>query len=529
MNVLNDNWLFVRYNTGKIKQISIRQAFKDAEKITDIETPTFHNTQVSLYDVPVIQFLSILLLSAYFKPSNKFAAASKQFNAKLTKDGWDDKILTKYFDKWEDRFNLFDGKYPFLQDIRLKSEINNDNKKKKDSDEFAYISRSNLIAPGGNNVLFEHNSATKTSIIDFKPTNDELVYILLYLRSLGTSPMAAQYPYKAMASSASMFIINKGKNLKETIIANCLPLRDSTTDEYYDRPIWELDNPADVINFDITEISKNVLLSTYFLYPIYVRYEDNDIKDIILAKSIKSDAKPVEVDENGKKKKADIITAYDVFNGETRRTLAETYPIYNPWAIRRAEEKNDTITWKYKDWTNDIKLLNLCIEITKHTPSGCGCNLINTDFQANDTVNNVIYYREYDDKKCNIFSFGKYNIDKGILTKLQNEKNHEKAQEFQDMLNNIQNKFFIFKESELPSHCINDCKLQFSKYAEHYFFSTFVKNINKKNCVNEATEDFINEVKKTVKRLEAVTKNPLKYAEAYRKFCGSLNKLKEGT
>ena len=62
MNVLNDNWLFVRYNTGKVKQISVRQAFLDAEKIKDIETPTFHGTTVSLYDVPVIQFLSILLL-----------------------------------------------------------------------------------------------------------------------------------------------------------------------------------------------------------------------------------------------------------------------------------------------------------------------------------------------------------------------------------------------------------------------------------------------------------------------------------
>ena len=110
MNVLTDNWLFVRYNTGKVKQISVRQAFLDAEKIKDIETPTFHGTTVSLYDVPVIQFLSILLLAAYFKPANKFKAHQATFNKELTTKGWDEKVLTKYFDKWEKRFNLFDEK-----------------------------------------------------------------------------------------------------------------------------------------------------------------------------------------------------------------------------------------------------------------------------------------------------------------------------------------------------------------------------------------------------------------------------------
>ena len=516
MNVLNDNWLFVRYNTGKVKQISVRQAFLDAEKIKDIETPTFHGTTVSLYDVPVIQFLSILLLAAYFKPANKFKAHQATFNKELTTKGWDEKVLTKYFDKWEKRFNLFDEKYPFLQDIRLKEEI-----KKNDEESLGFISRSNLLAPGGNNAIFEHNSATKTELIDFKPELDELVYILLYLRALGTSPMALYYPHKSLSANASMFMLNKGKNLKETIIANCIPLRESNVDEHYDRPIWEFDNITDIADFNIEDIGKNVLLCTYFPMSMYIKY-DGEVKDIIIARSLNPKAST---------KEEKTITAYDIINNEAKTSVADAYVFSNPWAIKKygPDPKTKQDVWSYKEWRNDIKLLNLCIEITQHTPVGCSCNLISTDFQSNPDVKNVIYYREYDGMKSNVLSFGKYNVEKGILTKLQNDKNHEKAQKFQDILDSILNKFYIFKDSELSGTSLNDCKFAFSKYAENYFFTTFVPNITKNGCVEKTTELFIEEAKKIVKRLEAVTNNPLKYAEAYRKFSGSLNKLKEGT
>ena len=505
MNVLNDNWLFVRYTNGKVKQISVRQAFKDAEKIKNIETPTFHNVSISIYDVPVIQFLSTLLLAAYFKPKTKFCASSKQFNAKLVKEGWSDDLLTKYFNKWEDRFNLFDDKYPFLQDIRLKEEIE---EPKKDS--LGYISKANLVAPAGNNLIFEHNSATKTDIKDFKPTNDELVYILLYLRSIGTSPMAVQYPNKTICSNATLFITNYGKNLKETIIANCLPLRDSDAGANYDRPVWEFDSLDEIKEFDLGELNKNVLLCTYFpCYPIYIQYEDNDLKNIILAKN----------------------TDLSVLDKEARVGLSDAYVFYNPWAIKKyvVDKKTEIGTWSYKEWDNTLKLMNLCIEITNQTPQGFYCNLINTEYQANSDVKNIIYYREYDGMKSNVLSFGKYTVEKGILTKLQNAKNHEKAVTFQENLNKIQSKFIIFKDSGLTDKSIKEIKLAFSKYAENYFFEEFVTNITKKDITDDTLDIFIKEAKTIVKKLEAITNNPLRYAEAYRKFCGSLNKLKEGT
>ena len=35
MNVINDNWLFVRYSDDTVRQISVRQAFIDAEHALD--------------------------------------------------------------------------------------------------------------------------------------------------------------------------------------------------------------------------------------------------------------------------------------------------------------------------------------------------------------------------------------------------------------------------------------------------------------------------------------------------------------
>ena len=156
------------------------------------------------------------------------------------------------------------------------------------------------------------------------------------------------------------------------------------------------------------------------------------------------------------------------------------------------------------------------------------CNLFSSDFQANDNVKSIIYYRQYDGMKSNVLSFGKYNVEKGILNKLQKEKNHEIAVEFQNMLNKIQSKFAIFNDSGINKSSLEDIKLLFAKNAENYFFTTFIENINKKGYIDEVTKLFIDDAKKVVKKLEAVTNNPLKYAEAYRKFCGSLNKLKEG-
>lgn len=500
MNVINDPWLYVQYLNGDIKQISIRQAFIDADNIKNIETPIFHGTKVYIYDVPVIQLFSIILLSAYFKPENSFIAHNKYFSKKLMENGWDIDLILNYLDKWQNRFNLEDEKYPFLQDIRLKDIESKDNN-------LGFISQNNLVAPGGNNLIFEHNSNNGIDINQFIPTLDELVYILLYMRTMGSSPMATYYPNKSLCGNTTMFMINYGKTLKETIIYNSLPLRDSDCDdELYDKPIWELDSYEDIKVYDIANLHKNVLLCTFFpCHLIYAKIINNIVKDIVISRN----SDDVILDKN------------------TKEMLSLAYVTSNPWGIKQyiQDKKENTSFEKYKEWNKSIKLINLCIDITKKMPSGCGCKLISTDFQDNKNANSVIYYREYDGMKSNVLSFGKYEVKQDILDILLEENNHNKAIQFQDNLAKIQNKFNEFNNSGLTKSVIDTVKLKFSKFAENYFFNDFITNINNEYIIITSIIILVKEAKRLIRELEDITTNPIIYAKCYKKFCGSLNKI----
>ena len=155
-----------------VRQISIRQAFIDAEQIKNIETPVFHGTPVKLYEVSVMQFLAVIVLAAYFKPENGFRAKAKFFN--LSSE-WDTDLILKYLDQWETRFELFDEKYPFLQDPSLKGQANFDN-----TSALSYISKVSIITPKNNNIVFEHRNNEHFDMDQYTPTVDELVYLLLY-------------------------------------------------------------------------------------------------------------------------------------------------------------------------------------------------------------------------------------------------------------------------------------------------------------------------------------------------------------
>lgn len=501
MNVINDNWLFVRYLDDEVKQISVRQAFIDADKIQNIETPVFHNTKVYIYDVPVIQLLATIVLAVYFKPENNFVAHDKGFCKKLMKNGWDLQVILDYLDHWQDRFNLFDENYPFMQDISLKSNITN-------KESYSYISNTSVIAPGGRNAIFEHNTNDVFSnyLIKYTYSIDELIYSLLYIRTLATSPFAKEYPNKAINANATLFIINYGKNLFETIVYNCLPLRNNIQeDDLYDRPIWELDSYKDIKDYS-EELYKNTLLCTFLpCIPVYVNYTDGEIKNILLGR-----------------------TYNDVFmKKEDMANLKLAYSSYNPWTIRIYRQEDDGGFEKYKEWTKNLKILGLCIDITKKLPSGFACNIVSTELQENSNAKCVIYYRQYDDMKSNVLSYGKYEINQSVFENLQDTYNHELAISYQNTIKKCSDKFNEFKNSGISKNQLENCKYKFSTFAEQYFLNTFVYNLDKTDILDTTVDILIKYCKKITKELEQTTSNPLRYAQAYKYFSSSLNKIKE--
>ena len=502
MNVINDNWLFVEYLDGHKEQISIRKAFIDADKIKDIDTPIFHDSKVFIYDVPIILFLVTILEAAYFKPEYRFKSGKKNFSKELMKNGWDKNILNTYFDKWENRFNLFDEKYPFLQEIKLKEIENSKND---------YISKLSPIAPAGNNLIFENSSNTPIENLidkyDFDIT--ELIYVLLYTNAMGVSPMPAKYPNKSLMANATMYIIPKGKNLKETIIYNCLPLIYSARpnieepDIKYDRPIWELDSKDEILEYDMANISDNILLCSFFpSILLYVDFKDNKIENIIISKNSED----------------------CILDKKSREALSTAYVTKNPWTIMSSIVEKDVTTIKYKEWNKSLKIISLCISITKKLMSGnIHCNIINTTLQENHDAICEIYYREFDKYKCNVYSIGKYIVPQYVFDILQDDENYIIAENFESIISDIQRYIKAFKGSGISSKIVDSWNLQFSQFAENYFLGDFIKNINApiKNSVDILTK----QAKQIIDNSINSIRNPLQYVSAYRLFNNNIKKL----
>ena len=500
MNVINDNWLFVRYLDDTVRQISIRQAFIDAEQIKNIETPVFHGTPVKLYEVSVMQFLAVIVLAAYFKPENGFRAKAKFFN--LSSE-WDTDLILKYLDQWETRFELFDEKYPFLQDPSLKGQANFDN-----TSALSYISKVSIITPKNNNIVFEHRNNEHFDMDQYTPTVDELVYLLLYNNFMGTSSMATQYPNKTLNANATLFIVNYKDNLKESIICNALPIRESVSNGMYDRPVWELDSRSDIAKFDDSSIAKNVLLCSFFpSFPLYVAYQDNKIKDIVLARKA-------------------------VIPSEKRGAIEDAYVFTNPCCVRYTGKKKDKKTKaevsysSYLDWHATTKLINLCVDATKKFPEGMACKLFDVEYQQVKDVKSIIYYREYTDKyKAAIASFGFYSLPQGVFEILSVDANHEKAVQFVELLTSLNNKFLILKL--IPETNLNTYKKTFYSFAENCFFNELIPQIETPDIIEKTAKLFIEKIKQDMLSFTYTNTNPFKYAEEYRIFCAALTKLQK--
>lgn len=513
LNVINDPWLFVKYLDGTIKQISVRQAFIDAEKIENIETPTFHGIKVYIYDVPVIQFLVTILLAAYFKPETNFKARKQDFCKCLFEDGWDLDLILAYLDKWQDRFNIKDSKYPFLQDIRLESIIDYDNTNLE-----KYVTKLNICSPNIGNAVFEHNTENGLNLNDFIPTIDELVYLLLYFSALGTSINADNFPGKSLTANSTLFVLNYSNNLFKTILMNTLPLRDSqyvdtnTGEylEYYDKPIWELDHRNQALTqYDISSVFQNRLLCSFFpSLPLFVGIKNNNVVDFVFANRKHANEKECIVDKS------------------IRETIAEKYMFYNIYGILYELTDNDQTMLSYKNWSPSTRLINLCITMTKQLSKGFACQVITSDLKASTLDKTVVYYREYDKYKCNMLSFGKYEIEKFILDDLQVAENHAKAEYFQNLTASILAKFNILKEC-IDSHLLELIKLQFSNYSEQYFKTQFILDIQNEHILEITTKNLIDFSKNLVKNNSEFIKNPVQFAKAYAIFSSSLNKLLE--
>lgn len=116
-NLIDEKWICVLSGSGKTTKISLKDVFLHAGDYLDLGGET------RLQDVSLLRLLiaiSVTLLYRYDENGNSSPLTSceqamERFAKVWRSGGFSEPAVTQYFDKWRDRFFLFDSKYPFYQ------------------------------------------------------------------------------------------------------------------------------------------------------------------------------------------------------------------------------------------------------------------------------------------------------------------------------------------------------------------------------------------------------------------------------
>lgn len=208
-NLIDEPWIPCLFLDKPPRELSLREVFQRVREVKEVYDPS-----------PLVTMALHRLLLAILH--RNFGPASVQQWRLLWENGFDGRILTSYFDKWRDRFDLFDSKRPFYQVGAMP-----DARKHP-----VHILSLEAAAPN-NPTLFDHSSYADPE--HFSPARAArcLVASQAYAIGFGNSR-----PFNLIDSTLirGYSVLNLGNNLQETL---CLNLVDY--DEKEDLPAWEKD------------------------------------------------------------------------------------------------------------------------------------------------------------------------------------------------------------------------------------------------------------------------------------------------
>jgi CRISPR system Cascade subunit CasA len=110
-NLCDEPWIQVRDVSGRVRDVSIREALGDPQSITAIagEMPT--------QSVAILRLLLAILYRAL--PAAASERSAPALWAGWWRDGWPAEAVTSYLDQWRHRFDLRDAEQPFMQVAEL--------------------------------------------------------------------------------------------------------------------------------------------------------------------------------------------------------------------------------------------------------------------------------------------------------------------------------------------------------------------------------------------------------------------------
>ncbi|MCM1508676.1 MAG: type I-E CRISPR-associated protein Cse1/CasA [Ruminococcus flavefaciens] len=235
-NLIDESWICVKTPELTIKEVSLKDIFLNAHMYTELAGET------KSQDFAVLRLLLALMhtiFSRYDSDGNDVDISDDvdfpRYNwEKIWNDGYiPNKPIERYFEKWHDRFWLFDEKYPFYQSVSVKGKGNPYSTAKMIG---------SLFESGNKPRMFSdrHNDGRLLSY-------SEAARWLLHINCFDDIAAKKPTPKKTWTSQLSLIAVN-GKNLFETLMLNYNAEYDIEKRIYESTPSWESDNNSNEFN-----------------------------------------------------------------------------------------------------------------------------------------------------------------------------------------------------------------------------------------------------------------------------------------
>lgn len=458
-SVINDKWIPVTYMDNTHKEISIRDAFEKAETIKEI------SADFEMSNLAVIRLLVAFYMDIY-RPETK-----EDRENDLIKISFDIVKFDKYVNECNkdgECFNLFDEKRPFLQTGMMN--VKNGLK--------AISNISDITTSGTETTFFGGKNENRYS---FTPAECALS-LCTKMATVFKSKQGTGYLAFTPLQNA-IFMLNKGKNLKETIILNAIAKKEwlSTetffkygTEEGMKGPFWKQGVKKD-LNGELVEMEYSLLSMMTFM-PVNIKLipeENGMVKKVAYTSkkyANKKDEKNPERDPIELfKDPMVILKRVDIKENEKKKIRAET--------IYKTLEYDQSVGF----WET-IEALHIGNGKTVFKPmiipeSNTVGKVEVWSACKNGDGKGVVLHDMFD-IKMNLF-----NIDEAEII--------DDSESFKNIIYNFNNKSikkaFENVSVKLASRYINDIQKEFRLYMSNTYFDEYIPKLNECEDVFEAS------------------------------------------
>lgn len=227
-NLISEPWIIVRTADCQTKEVSLKDALLSAHEFKGLAGET------KAQDFAVFR-LMLSVLYTVFSRCDAEGNAHEPENSLLTKN-WKQiwsagrmprKPIEQYFDKWKDRFWLFDDNYPFYQSPAITEKGN----------PYQTSKMIGTLVESANKVrLFTDRTASDRELTFAEATRWLINVVNFDDKAAKNKKM--QVPKRTWASELSLIAV-LGDNLFETLMLNYCARTDSPIESLEQHPIWE--------------------------------------------------------------------------------------------------------------------------------------------------------------------------------------------------------------------------------------------------------------------------------------------------